>query len=54
MYIGTQDLLKQYDAYLLAHGHTIEELVDLASDALYDSFEKYDHFAILVGPGNNV
>lgn len=53
MYIGTQDLLKQYDAYLLTHGHTIEELVDLASDALYDSFEKYDHFAILVGPGNN-
>ena len=38
MYIGTQDLLKQYDAYLLEHGYQIEELVNLASDALLNHF----------------
>lgn len=53
MYIGTQELLKQYDAYLLEHGHTIEELVDLASDALFGSFTSFNNLAILVGPGNN-
>uniref|UniRef100_UPI003FD781A7 NAD(P)H-hydrate epimerase n=1 Tax=Catenibacterium sp. TaxID=2049022 RepID=UPI003FD781A7 len=53
MYIGTQDLLKQYDAYLLEHGYQIEELVNLASDALLNHFTKYNRFAILIGPGNN-
>ena len=42
MYIGTQDLLKQYDAYLLEHGYQIEELVNLASDALLSHFTKYN------------
>ena len=51
MYIGTQDLLKQYDAYLLEHGYQIEELVNLASDALLNHFTKYNRFAILIGPG---
>ena len=41
MFIGTQDLLKQYDAYLLEHGYQIEELVNLASDALLSHFTKY-------------
>lgn len=53
MYIGTQDLLKQYDAYLLEHGYQIEELVNLASDALLNYFTKYNKLAILIGPGNN-
>ena len=53
MYIGTQDLLKQYDAYLLEHGYQIEELVNLASDALLNHFTKYNQLAILIGPGNN-
>ena len=53
MYIGTQDLLKQYDAYLLEHGYQIEELVNLASDALLNHFTKYYRFAILIVPGNN-
>ena len=53
MYIGTQDLLKQYDAYLLEHGYQIEELVNLASDALLNHFTQYNRFAILIGPGNN-
>ena len=45
MYIGTQDLLKQYDAYLLEQGYQIEELVNLASDALLNHFTKYNRFA---------
>ena len=53
MYVGTQDLLKQYDAYLLSHGYEIEELVNLASDALFPHFNKYQKIAILIGPGNN-
>ena len=53
MYVGSQNQLKAYDAYLLAHGYTIEQLIDYASDALLKHISSYEHIGILVGPGNN-
>lgn len=53
MYVGSQQELKNYDQYLLAHGYTIEELIDHASDCLLPHFKEYKSIGILVGPGNN-
>lgn len=53
MYVGSAQQLKNYDAYLLAHGYTIEELIDHASDCLLPHFLDYRNVAIMVGPGNN-
>lgn len=52
MYIGSQALMKRYDACLLEQGYTIEELVDKASDCLYKHMSGHS-FAIVCGPGNN-
>ena len=52
MYIGSQALMKRYDACLLEQGYTIEELVDKASDCLYKHMSGRS-FAIVCGPGNN-
>lgn len=53
MYVGSQNQLKAYDAYLIEHGYTIEQLIDYASDALLKHISSYQHIGILVGPGNN-
>lgn len=53
MYVGSQQELKNYDQYLLAHGYTIEELIDYASDCLLPHFKEYKSIGILAGPGNN-
>ena len=53
MFVGSQQQLKNYDAYLLAHGYTIEQLIYYASDCLLPHFKDYHNVAIMVGPGNN-
>lgn len=52
MYIGSQKLLKKYDDYLLAHGYSIVDLVDQASNCLLRHMNG-NSFALLCGPGNN-
>lgn len=52
MYIGSQELMKNYDTYLLEHGYSIIELVDKASDCLLKHI-CYDKNVIVCGPGNN-
>lgn len=52
MYIGSQALMKRYDACLLEQGYTIEELVEKASDCLYKHVSGHS-FAIVCAPGNN-
>lgn len=53
MYVGSANILKNYDQCLLNAGYTIEELIDKASDCLYPHFTQYQDIAIFVGPGNN-
>jgi yjeF C-terminal region, hydroxyethylthiazole kinase-related/yjeF N-terminal region len=53
MYVGSQELLKRYDEYLLNQGYSIEELVDKASDCLLKYMLSYQHIGIFCGPGNN-
>lgn len=53
MYVGTKELFQNYDLALLEANHKIEELVDLASDALYRHLDQYQSYAFLIGPGNN-
>ena len=52
MYIGSHTLMKRYDECLLKHGHTIEQLVDKASDCLLKHIHG-ESFSIVCGPGNN-
>ena len=53
MYIGSQQLMKDYDQALLDHGYKIEELVDKASDCLLKHFKDLDHICLVCGIGNN-
>ncbi len=53
MYVGTKKNFMEYDQALLDQGNTIEELVDLASDALYKHLHGHQSYAFLIGPGNN-
>ena len=53
MYVGNQNLMKMYDQCLLDAGYTIEELVDKASDCLFQHMQSYRSIALLCGPGNN-
>ena len=53
MYIGSQQLMKNYDQMLLDEGYLIEELVDKASDCLMKYMSSYNNIALLCGPGNN-
>lgn len=53
MYVGTKQIFEKYDQALLEQGNRIEELVDLASDALYRHLDQYQSYAFLIGPGNN-
>jgi len=53
MYAGSANQLKGYDAWLIDHGYTIEELIDHASDCLLPHFLDYTKAAVFVGPGNN-
>ncbi len=53
MYAATKGLMQKYDQTLIKSGYNIEQLVDLASDAILPHVEEYQSYAILVGPGNN-
>lgn len=53
MLVGNAWQMRQYDECLLKEGYTIEQLVDLASNALLDAIQQVQNYVIICGSGNN-
>lgn len=53
MYIGSQQLMKEYDQALLDSGYSIIELVNEASNCLLKHFRNLNHVCLVCGTGNN-
>lgn len=54
MYVATANQMKKIDRYLIEkENYTIESLVEIASEKLYEDLKIYRKPLLLVGPGNN-